>query len=546
MKRINRKINMLIVLVLSAASLWGCTGGQGEPAADGRPGAAAEAAAGETVTGKSPGIVTTGYPQYDFVRQILGDNPAGMEVTYLLGSGVDMHNYQPSADDIIKIRTSDLFLYIGGESDQWVDTLIGQVREEAFHPVALVDIVEMKEEKIVEGMEHDHDHDDGHDHSQERTIFEDDEVKDRSLSDWAGEWQSVYPYLLDHSLDSVMAHKAAGNSGQSAEEYYQYYENGYRTDTDHITIAGNTMEFFSGGESVKAEYEYKGYRIFTYESGSKGVRYQFEALQDNGAPRYIQFSDHMIGPAGSLHYHIYMGNEGFDTLSEELENWPTYYPAEMSGDEIADEMLHHDQGHSEEDHDHDLADDSEAAVNHDHSSELDEHVWLSLKNAEVLVTAICDEITALDPTHAELYKANAAAYIDQIKDLDSRYAEVVEHASRRTILVADRFPFRYLADDYGLDYYAAFPGCSAETEASFDTVVFLAEKVSELELPAVFRIEGSSGKIAETVISSSAQKEAGILVLNSIQSVSTGDIESGVSYLGLMEENLNQLKEALN
>ena len=361
MKRINRMLCMLMILSVSVWSLMGC-GSQGQQSGATLP----ESAAG---TGRSDSlrIVTTSYPQYDFVRQILGNNPAGIEVTYLLGSGVDMHNFQPSAEDIISIRTSDLFLYIGGESDLWVETLIGQIREDAFRPVALADMVEMKAEKIVEGMQHEHEEDDD-----------------------------------DHSHEE-------------------------EDDHDHV----------QDGEVLPAD------------------------------------------------------------------------------------------------------DDSR-------SSEFDEHVWLSLKNAEAMVDAVCDEITALDPEHKAFYLENAAAYITQIRELDSRYAEMVQSAGRKTILVADRFPFRYLADDYGLTYYAAFPGCSAETEASFDTVVFLAEKVGELKLPAVFKIEGSNGKIAETVIANSTQPEAGILTLNSIQSVSNEDITAGVSYLGLMEENLNQLKEALN
>ena len=542
MKRINRNLCMLMALSLSVWSLWGCSS-QGQQSGAVLPEPAA--AAGQS---GSLSIVTTSYPQYDFVQQILGTNPAGMEVTYLLGSGVDMHNFQPSAEDIISIRTSDLFLYIGGESDLWVDTLIDQIREPAFRPVALADIVEMKEEKIVEGMQHDHDHEeDDHDHSRERTMFEDSEVQDRPLSDWAGEWQSVYPYLLDHTLDRVMEHKAEESDGRTAEEYYQYYETGYRTDVDDIVIDGNTMEFFTGGESVKAEYEYKGYQIFTYDTGNKGVRYQFEAKDGSEAPKYVQFSDHMIEPGESFHFHIYFGDDGFEALSEEMENWPTYYPGDMTGEEVVDEMLHHGHSHEEEEeHDHAEGSGDSGADDHGHSSEFDEHVWLSLRNAEVLVDAIREEITALDPEHGDLYQENAKAYIEQIRELDSRYAETVRNAGRKTILVADRFPFRYLADDYGLTYYAAFPGCSAETEASFDTVVFLAEKVGEMELPAVFKIEGSNGKIAETVIANSTQKDAGILTLNSIQSVSTEDIKAGVSYLGLMEENLNQLKEALN
>lgn len=481
----------------------------------------ADTAGGTESKQQALSIVCTSYPQYDFVNQVLGDNPAGIEVTYLLGSGVDMHNYQPSADDMIKIRTCDLFLYIGGESDEWAEEVSAQVEDEKFHALALIDTVEAKREEIVEGMEHDESS-----HSHETSVFADSEVRDRSLTDWAGSWQSVYPYLLDGTLDEVMEHKAEESDEKSAEDYYDYYKTGYETGVERIIIDGNAMEFFENGSSVKAEYEYKGYEILTYVSGNKGVRYQFEAVGDTGgAPRYIQFSDHLIGPEKAEHFHLYSGDDGFDTLLTELENWPTYYPEGMTGDEIAGDMTGHD---------------------HSGEEELDEHVWLSLKNAVAITDAICDIICKLDPDNDGLYRENAASYNIKLTELDQRYEQMVDHAPNQVIMVADRFPFRYLADDYGLTYYAAFPGCSAETEASFETIVFLAEKLSELQLPVVFDIDGSDGTIAKTVIDNSSDRTAEIKTLNSIQSVSKADIEAGAGYLKYMEENLAVLKEALN
>ena len=150
------------------------------------------------------------------------------------------------------------------------------------------------------------------------------------------------------------------------------------------------------------------------------------------------------------------------------------------------------------------------------------------------------------PDRADAYRANADAYIEALLALDARYRETIDSAARKTMLFADRFPFRYLADDYGLAYYAAFSGCSAETEASFETVAFLAGKVDELDLPAVLVIEGAAHKIANTVIANSAGKDAKILVLNSLQSVTARDLAAGVSYLDTMEQNLAVLQEALN
>lgn len=133
-----------------------------------------------------------------------------------------------------------------------------------------------------------------------------------------------------------------------------------------------------------------------------------------------------------------------------------------------------------------------------------------------------------------------------MKELDNQYKDAVNNGQHMTILFADRFPFRYLADDYGLTYFAAFAGCSAETEASFETIAFLARKVDELQLPVVLTIEGANHAIAETVVSSTQAKNQAILTMNSMQSVTAKDAENGESYLGIMAENLNVLKEALN
>lgn len=299
--------------------------------------------------GKGLNIVCTIYPQYDFVMNILGEAAEGANVTYLLWNGLDMHNYQPSAEDIIRIAESDVFIYVGGESDKWVSDVLKSTKHDNMQEIALLDIIEAKEEELVPGMEHEHEDD--------------------------------------------------------------------------------------------------------------------------------------------IH--------GEDTPEE-------------------------------------------------HGGEYDEHVWLSIKNAVTITDALCEAVSAADSANAAVYRANADVYIAELNKLDSEYEETINNAKRRTILVADRFPFRYLADDYGLEYFAAFPGCSAETEASFETIIFLANKIDEYALPVVLKLEASAGAVAETVIGAAASENIGIMVLDSMQSVTGGKIEDGYTYLKVMRKNLEVLKEALN
>lgn len=172
--------------------------------------------------------------------------------------------------------------------------------------------------------------------------FEDSAIKDRTLSDYAGEWQSVYPYLLDGTLDQVWDYKAKIKGGMTAEEYKAYYDTGYKTDVDQINITDNTMEFVVGDKKEKFTYKYVGYKILTYKKGNRGVRFLFEATDANaGNYKYVQFSDHNIAPVKTGHFHIYFGGESQEKLLEELENWPTYYPVGLTGLEIGQEMLAH-------------------------------------------------------------------------------------------------------------------------------------------------------------------------------------------------------------
>ena len=373
------------------------------------------------------------------MREILGDKADNAEVTMLLDNGVDLHSYQPTADDIVKISDCDLFIYVGGESDGWVDDALKNATNKNMKVINLLDVLgdSVKAEEVVDGMqETEHDHD--HDHSKEVSTFEDDEVQDRSLSDWAGDWQSAYPFVLDGTLEDAFA--AMAEKGEmTAEEYRTYYQNGYKTDITNIDIEGDHIEFtYEDSKKVGSNYKYVGYYIQNWSTGTKAAMYRFEAEdKDSGAPVYIEFNDHMIEPAA------------------------------------------------------------------------------------------------------------AAAYIEKLSALDGEYQAAVDAATYKTVLFGDRFPFRYLVDDYGLSYYAAFVGCSAETEASFETVSFLAKKVDESKLPCVLTIEGAQHKISETIVQNTAEKNQKVLTMDSMQSTTSNDVASGTTYLSVMEKNLSVLKEAL-
>ena len=169
-----------------------------------------------------------------------------------------------------------------------------------------------------------------------------------------------------------------------------------------------------------------------------------------------------------------------------------------------------------------------------------------MKNASVLVGAISEAIAKADSANAATYRANASAYIDKLNALDKEYSDMVSAAARDVLVFGDRFPFRYLIDDYGLVYYAAFVGCSAESEASFETIMFLAGKVDENSLTSVITIEGKEHKIAETIISNTATKDQKILTLDSMQTTTMADVKNGTTYISVMESNYEVLKEALN
>lgn len=173
----------------------------------------------------------------------------------------------------------------------------------------------------------------------------------------------------------------------------------------------------------------------------------------------------------------------------------------------------------------------------------DEHIWTSPLNAIKMVDAITVALSELDPAHAADFENNRAALDQKLQELDQTFRDIVKTAKRKTIIVGDRFPFRYLTEEYGLEYYAAFPGCSAEVEPSASTVAFLIEKVKAEKIPIVFYIEFSTHKIADAIADATGAKT---MLLHSAHNVSQEDIDSGITYLNIMSENAEKLREALN
>lgn len=203
-------------------------------------------------------------------------------------------------------------------------------------------------------------------------------------------------------------------------------------------------------------------------------------------------------------------------------------------EEIVEGMEH---GHEEHEDHGDLED------HEDHEEETDEHVWTSPQNAIKIVENITSKLCEMDPDNAGSYEKNSAGYIEQLEMLDASFREVVGQAERRTILFGDRFPFRYFADEYGLDYYAAFPGCSDETEASAATVAFLINKVNEEQIPVIFTIERSNGKLADSICEATGAEKR---ILYSCHNVTRNQLDSGATYLSMMMENVESLRAALN
>lgn len=181
----------------------------------------------------------------------------------------------------------------------------------------------------------------------------------------------------------------------------------------------------------------------------------------------------------------------------------------------------------------------------DEGEEYDEHIWLSLKNGVFCCEQIRDALCRADSAHADGYRTHTADYCEKLTALDDEYQKAVGASSAKTLLFGDRFPFRYLVEDYGIRYYAAFAGCSAETEASFETIVFLANKVDELGLKNILVTESADGSVAATIRENTKTKNQTILTLDSMQSVTAENISSGTSYYKVMQDNLSILRQAL-
>ncbi len=525
-----------LTFAMAAMSMTSC----GQANTDKTDTAADTAVSAEKTNGDTFSVVCTIFPEYDWVKEILGDHADDAEITYLLDSGVDLHSYQPTADDILKISACDMFVYVGGESDEWVENALADAQNKDMKVINLMEVLgdSAKVEELKEGMQED-EHEHEHDHGKEVSTFEDNEVKDRPLSDWEGDWQSAYPLVLDGSLDEAWEHKSEDGSMTTAE-YKDYYTKGYKTDYNNISIHDDHIKFTDkDGKVTESDYKYTGYFIQDWSTGTRAAMYRFEAEDKNsGAPVYIEFNDHIIEPEKAEHFHIRMSDESYDAIVDPEGNWPTFFDAALTPDEVCDEVIGH--GHSDEDEDEDEHE-------HEHEEgeeEYDEHVWLSLKNAKVLCAEIEKNIEAIDPDNAADYKANLDSYTAKLDELDGKFQTLVDGSSVKTLVFGDRFPFRYFVDDYALDYYAAFIGCSAETEASFETISFLANKVNELDCNTIFTLENSSKDIANTIISTSG-KSLDIAELNSLQSVSEEDISSGASYISLMQQNYDVLAGVL-
>ncbi|MGE9552989.1 metal-binding protein ZinT [Erwinia amylovora] len=173
-------------------------------------------------------------------------------------------------------------------------------------------------------------------------VFNDGDVKDRSLTDWDGMWQSVYPVLVSGKMDPVFEKKAKEDPSKTSGQYKEYYKTGYATDVTEIGIENGVIEFHLNGQESSCHYAYSGYKILHYASGKKGVRYLFECKDPaSKAPRFVQFSDHTIAPRQSAHFHLFMGNTSQEEILKEMDNWPTYFPYQLTSEQIVDDLLHH-------------------------------------------------------------------------------------------------------------------------------------------------------------------------------------------------------------
>ncbi|MDR0380800.1 MAG: zinc ABC transporter substrate-binding protein [Oscillospiraceae bacterium] len=513
-----KMISIALALCL-ALTLAACGNTPAENTPPGNPAAANTFAE----TADKISVVTTIFPPYDFTRAIAGDKA---EATMLLPPAAESHSYEPTPQDIIKIQNCDVFVYNGGDSDAWVDDVLASMDTSAMKIVKFIDCVEVVEEEIVEGMEDDeHEHEDEHEDEHGHGEMDLDAVEDRPLSDFAGDWKDCGPYLKDGTVDAYFEH-ASEEMDLTPEEVKAMYIQMMRTDHPVLAVTANSISV--GGVAARATY--KGYEIVEGEHGSSAW-YKYETDGSNGVPKYWLFNDHGytagVPDEEIPHIHAIYSDESFEALLA-IENWAAmYFAASVTGDDILEVMLGHSHEEGEE---------------HSHEHEIDEHVWTSPRNAKLIVARIADALCGTDPVNAVTYKQNADAYIAKLDTLDAAFQAAVAGAARKTIVFGDRFPFRYFADAYNLDYFAAFPGCSTETEASAATVTFLIDKIKAERIPVVFRIELSNGKMADTIAEETGAK---VLELHACHNISKNDFESGKTYLDIMTANVDALKEAL-
>lgn len=270
--------------------------------------------------------------------------------------------------------------------------------------------------------------------------------------------------------------------------------------------------------------------------GSKISDFEVTLLQDKGADLHsYQPTIKDIAKISTCNLFIYVGGESNNWVEKAIANSTNKNQIvinimEVLGDKIREEEIV--EGMQEEES--------------NEESEYDEHVWLSLRNAAIISKKLSLAIEKIDSNNAAVYESNAEAYIKQLLKLDKDIEKTVAASRSKTILFGDRFPFRYFTDDYGISYYAAFAGCSAETEASFETIAFLSKKVAELGLKTIITIEKSDKKLANSIAKNSKIKGISIVEMDSLQSVTAMEIKNGKTYLSAMQENHNALKQALN
>jgi zinc transport system substrate-binding protein len=459
-----------------------------------------------------PDVVATNFPAYDFARQVAGDR---VNLFMLLPPGAESHSFDPTPQDIITIQNSELFVYTGGESDTWVDRILGSMDASKMRIVRMMDAVEVVEEEIVEGMQ-----DDEHGHGE----FDPANVQDRPMSDFAGSWVSGVRFLNNGSLDRYLRHRAEEEES-SAEALKAEMLSAWASGYESLSVEGEALGI--GGRT--AAYAYQGYEITESAHGaSVWYKYQIRAPED-GFPAYLMFNDHEHGGGeehheeeeGAAHLHLKYGSGGFAEMLEQAAWSPLYFSADASGEAVAEALSGH---------------------NHEEEPDYDEHVWTSPKNAQLIVRAITEALCAVSPGDAALFRRNAAAYNARLDELDKAFQAVVDKAARKTLVFGDRFPFRYFADAYGLAYFAAFPGCSTETEASAATIAFLINKIRAEHIPAVFHIELSNEKIADVIAEETGAKK---LLFSAAHNISKRDFDNGATFLEIQQANVARLKEAL-